>query len=266
MLKNGKENTPNPYDLDRNNERLVREALEERYEKLDHWNIAGLVEVSMSLDEASNRFAYLKSVIPKSESFGCNRCLVSGMSVGSEMIIAFREGFQQVHGVEVDIFYADLCKSRFEGFPALFPILYNGEDLPYSDHSFELVLSAHVIEHVENPLQYLVEHLRVLRVGGHLFLEFPNRYHLKELHTGLFSFEWLPRILRTRLLGLLGAKYFPIHRSIKSRIRAILDTDLKQISTNGIKRWLSSSGYTARIIHSYTALPGVKRCVIQKQE
>ena len=71
----------------------------------------------------------------------------------------------------------------------MYPSHYEGTFLPYDDAQFFVVASGHVIEHTNDPFIYLSECMRVLRVGGYLSLEFPNRYHHTELHTGLPSFR-----------------------------------------------------------------------------
>lgn len=45
--------------------------------------------------------------------------------------------------------------------------------LPFPDECFSLVISAHVIEHVESVQDFLSEATRVLAPGGQLFLAFP---------------------------------------------------------------------------------------------
>lgn len=49
-----------------------------------------------------------------------------------------------------------------------------GESLPFADKSFDIVYSANVLEHTQNPEQVLREAMRVLRDDGRLFIEIPN--------------------------------------------------------------------------------------------
>jgi ubiquinone/menaquinone biosynthesis C-methylase UbiE len=57
-----------------------------------------------------------------------------------------------------------------------------GEHLPFPDESFDIVYSANVLEHTENPEQVLKESVRVLRRGGLLHMEMPNYLSYFEGH------------------------------------------------------------------------------------
>lgn len=48
--------------------------------------------------------------------------------------------------------------------------------LPFPDHTFDLVWSSEVLEHLENPTWSLTELRRVTRPGGQLILTTPNSY------------------------------------------------------------------------------------------
>lgn len=54
-------------------------------------------------------------------------------------------------------------------------------DLPFDDHSFDVVFSFKVLAHVEDIEQALAECSRVVRPGGRLFLEFYNPFSLRFL-------------------------------------------------------------------------------------
>jgi SAM-dependent methyltransferase len=84
-----------------------------------------------------------------------------------------------------------------------------GENLPYPDDHFDLVVSNEVIEHVADDRKTLEEVFRVLKPGGRLVLFCPNIGYPFETHgmywKGEYSFgnkpliNWLPRKIRNRL-------------------------------------------------------------------
>lgn len=79
----------------------------------------------------------------------------------------------------------------------------NGVQLPFSDESFDVVLSNHVIEHVGNEQAqrlHLAELRRVLKPDGMGYLAVPNRWMLVEPHYRLVCLSWLPHSWRTPYL------------------------------------------------------------------
>ena len=71
-----------------------------------------------------------------------------------------------------------------------------GETLPFPDESFDIVYSANVLEHTENPERVLAESLRVLRPGGVLHMEMPNYLSYFEGHYLVFQppIFWKPML------------------------------------------------------------------------
>jgi SAM-dependent methyltransferase len=71
-----------------------------------------------------------------------------------------------------------------------------GETLPFPDESFDIVYSANVLEHTENPERVLAESLRVLRPGGVLHMEMPNYLSYFEGHYMVFQppILWKPML------------------------------------------------------------------------
>lgn len=84
-----------------------------------------------------------------------------------------------------------------------------GEHLPFPDHSFDLMLSHEVIEHVQDDRNAIEEMVRTLKKGGRLVVFCPNRGYPFETHgiylRGEYRFgnklfvNYLPRKWRDRL-------------------------------------------------------------------
>jgi len=122
-----------------------------------------------------------------------------------------------------------------------------GEQLPFPENSFDLILSNEVIEHVRDDRQAVQEMVRVLKVGGRIALFCPNRWYPFETHgiywRGEYRFgnklfvNYLPAGIRNRLA--------PHVRAYNSRALAELFTDLP---VQYISRRVIFGGYD-NIIH-----------------
>jgi SAM-dependent methyltransferase len=221
-------------------------------------HIAELLDLTGGFVDRFNYFA------PRMPDDAKARLLISGCACGSEMIVARRYGFQEVHGTEVVPELVSICNQRLEGAEGFSASLYDGAQLPYPDHHFTSVVSGHIIEHTPSPRAYLHEHLRVLRPGGWFFLEFPNRFHRRELHTGVPSVEYLPGPLRAGVLRWLSSPLGPCSTAVRQHYEAIRNT-LQPISIGKVRRWLrSAKGHPARLVHSYAPAPGYVRMLLYR--
>lgn len=54
-------------------------------------------------------------------------------------------------------------------------VFFKGDKIPYDDQTFDFLLNEHVLEHIANPIKALKEWLRVIKVGGHIFLFLPHK-------------------------------------------------------------------------------------------
>jgi len=211
-----------------------------------------------------DRFLYLKPFLDQQT---LDSVLVSGCSVGTEMLLAREYGFKRIHGTEIEMCLASIAAFRFEPHNDCCVLLYDGLRLPYEDGVMNVVISGHIIEHTALPFHYLKEHLRVLATGGILFIVFPNRYHLVELHTGLPSFEFLPLPIRNAGLRIIGTRVSPFRQEAKQNYRAILGT-LQPISRWQIIRFtkmLRPELGPIEIVHSYFPRPGYVRMVLKRK-
>ena len=244
-------------------EEIARSMLIEHYKKSYGDHVIDQVNLLLELGGYIGRFDYLQSVLGNSIHL-MHQIMISGYSAGSEMIVARQFGFQEIYGVEVDSALCEATKVRLAGLTGMFPALYDGLHLPYHDEQFDIVVSGHIIEHTQSPSIYLLESMRVLKNGGILYIEFPTRYHFIELHTGLFSFEWLPAFLRNIALRLLSSRFSFLDPQKKSKYKSILATGLKQVSRRGILRLLRKMNIHQREIAHSRPAPGIIRCIIQK--
>ncbi|MFI5180431.1 MAG: class I SAM-dependent methyltransferase [Thermoanaerobaculia bacterium] len=250
--------------LDSSAQKEAEELLRRRFTELKYWNIEDAIGASMSLDGTRSRFLYLQTVLPESAFTSGARVFVSGTEAGGEMIIAREFGFGPVHGVDVDPYFVEVAQRRVAGLEGFDCRLYDGTRIPFEDGLFDVVLSGHVIEHTADPCGYLRELFRVLRNGGYLFLEYPTRFHTKELHTGLPSLEWAPGPFRRAALRFLGSKLAPLEPETRRKFFTILDTGLKPISLPQIRYWIARSPSRATLLDATRAAPGIIRTVFRK--
>jgi SAM-dependent methyltransferase len=64
-----------------------------------------------------------------------------------------------------------------------------GEEIPFSDGSFDIVYSTNVLEHVQDPVRVVRESIRVLKPGGILQFIVPNYGSFWEGH---YAVPWIP--------------------------------------------------------------------------
>ncbi len=104
-------------------------------------------------------------------------------------------GFQTLTLSEFTTTALDAARSRVPG--ATF-VAADASNLPFADASFDLVISADVLEHIPQLDAHLAEVARVLPLGGRYFLKTPNRplasayYRLRDMHDAYF---WHPSMV-----------------------------------------------------------------------
>jgi len=83
-------------------------------------------------------------------------------------------------------------------------VVADGEALPFADDTFDIIYSANVIEHCNEPVKVLSEAVRVLKPGGILHFEMPNFTSYFEGHYLVF----MPPILFRGMLPWWVSKVF----------------------------------------------------------
>lgn len=102
------------------------------------------------------------------------RVLIAGCGSGHEAIAIQDRLDADVDAVDVEDFvdpsYHAQSRTHFQ--------VASVCELPFEDERFDAIFYHHVIEHVDRPVESLVELNRVLRPGGWLFIGTPNRHRL----------------------------------------------------------------------------------------
>jgi len=57
------------------------------------------------------------------------------------------------------------------------PVCGDGQAMPFADGTFDVVFHQGLLEHFPDPLPLLRDNIRVLKSGGHLIIDVPQRYH-----------------------------------------------------------------------------------------
>ena len=94
-------------------------------------------------------------------------------------------------------------------YPGMRFVRANGLRLPFADHSFDVVHSSAVLEHVGafgNQIAFVRECARVAR--KFVFLTTPNRWFPSEFHTVLPVVHWLPKPAFRSLMRRAGREFF----------------------------------------------------------
>jgi len=101
--------------------------------------------------------------------------------------------------------YCDIIRLRAGRYDMNLPVVNGaGEQLPFSDASFDLVIAWDVVEHVQNPALLLADLARVLRPGGRVLLTVINRFAFRDPHYHLPLLNWLPRPLAEAIIEQRG--------------------------------------------------------------
>ena len=133
------------------------------------------------------------------------RILDNGTGLGTWLEACGRENPDNVRiGLELELDRAVEALTRADGIA-----LGVGEQLPFADDSFDLILSNEVLEHVADDRACAVEMARVTRPGGRIVIFAPNRWYPVEQHGIYWRDEYhfgnvplvnyLPDPLRNRL-------------------------------------------------------------------
>lgn len=147
--------------------------------------------------------SYLSSCSTDALINGC--VLEVGCGVG-DMIPLLSEHATLVIAIDVSMDLLVLAKKVVNTYSLKNVVLVcvGAETLPFVSGFFDLVYASHVIEHLSDQSESVREFYRVLRPGGGLYFDSPNRFSISyEPHVQLLGVGYLPRFLMNPYVRLI---------------------------------------------------------------
>jgi ubiquinone/menaquinone biosynthesis C-methylase UbiE len=138
----------------------------------------------------------------------------------------FGKGLENIYCSDFNIVNLIKCKEYMNRHENVFYLAADAQSLPFEGESFDLVTAFSLIEHVPDQERMLREGLRVLKKGGKLVMQFPNRHFFMELHSGIPFYCLVPGFARPWVAGKLGYSglseiNIPAPEKVKRMIRNI---------------------------------------------
>jgi ubiquinone/menaquinone biosynthesis C-methylase UbiE len=187
-----------------------------------------------------------------------------GCGAGTFLDLVRQDGWS-INGTEVSAYASDYASRRLN------TDIYHGELVPagFEEDTFDVVTMWHVLEHVEDPMAYLLEIKRVLKPQGLLVLAVPN------VDNRVFQAAY--RIIKGRKLKLftMGEKEIHLYHFSVKTIQAYLrqtgfecvrlspDFGIINVSKKAIN-WFAVLFYYLFRLHIYDAMEIY--AIAQKQE
>ncbi|HCE44129.1 MAG TPA: hypothetical protein DET40_11320 [Lentisphaeria bacterium] len=135
-----------------------------------------------------------------------------------------------IYGIDVSTYRTDLFRKQIMSRnrqDKMASAAANGENLPFPDAFFEVVVMDEVIEHLLEPGRTLKEAMRVLKPGGHLLITTPSRFMTRFWKTAAIVPTFIKRLFKGETLS----------RQNTARLREQL------FSCHKIRRLVEDSGF-----------------------
>jgi len=138
---------------------------------------------------------------------GCSTGIIS---------VRLSEKFKNVVGIDIDENGIAYAQSSPMPNPRLQFEVGDAMSLRFPDESFDIVICAHVYEHVPDALKLFSEINRVLRKGGVCYFAATNRLKMVEEHYKIPMLSILPKFIAHRYLSILGKGkfYYENHKTL----------------------------------------------------
>ncbi len=124
------------------------------------------------------------------------------------------ESFSHINGIDIDkdaIEYARSNKAKNSEF-----FIQDSMNLGFLDNTFDVVICAHIYEHVPDSMRLMKEIRRVLKPGGVCYFAAGNRLSIIEAHYRLPLLSIMPKPMANIYIKILGRgeSYYEDHRTL----------------------------------------------------
>lgn len=169
------------------------------------------------------------------------KCRILDIGTGAGVIAS------EIGKVSKKVYSVDIIDERIEKSNYSFKKIKD-ENLPFKDKEFDIVISNHVMAHVNNGDGHLKEIKRVLKKDGIAYLSMLNRLWPLEPNFSLLFLSWLPRRIADYYVRIAGGggyynvhplTYFGLMKKIKKYF--IFDDATLRIINNEL--WMPKSAY-----------------------
>ncbi|HXK56035.1 MAG TPA: class I SAM-dependent methyltransferase [Gammaproteobacteria bacterium] len=184
------------------------------------------------------------------------KCVALDLGCGSgEASMALRElGAGELLGLDISLIELALAKKLLaEQGVESFLVAGCAEALPFSSDLFDFVYSPDVIEHVTDQFKYFKEAHRVLKTGGQVLLNSPNRYSVvcAEPHVGIWGLTFLPRVLIDPACRMMGKGPYIGKRLVSlPELRALVRKNFPRFKISSRDSNPSASSVSGKIYHA----------------
>ncbi len=188
-------------------------------------------------DRAPERLRHLADLVGGLDLRQGGAVLDLGCGSGEAISALFSLGAGRVIGLDISLTELILGRKLLaeQGVEALL-VAGCAESLPFADGLFDLIFSPDVIEHVAEQPKYLREARRVLKPGGTLLMNSPNRYSLlaPEPHVGIWGLTVLPRSWVSPVCRMLGKGSYIGKRLVSLvELRRLLGAAFEEVAVYG---------------------------------
>lgn len=136
----------------------------------EYWNAAG--GTGEIYDNEARIVRHLGGLVPLEGS----RVLEVGAGTGRDGILMAQRGARVV-SLDYSRPSLEMVRAGAPSGAGIETVCGDAFALPFPDGVFDLVFHQGLLEHFRNPLDMLAEHRRVLRSGGHILVDVPQRWH-----------------------------------------------------------------------------------------